>query len=155
MSEETPEYGRVSWDQYFLDLARHVAARSTCLRRQVGAVAVKDKRILATGYNGAPSGLRHCEDLGCMREKMNVPPGERHELCRAVHAEQNVICQAARFGISLEDAGLYISGGTPCLMCAKLIINADISWIVSDSAYPDELALEMLREAGVFVEVMG
>jgi dCMP deaminase len=154
MSEEITEYGRTSWDRYFLDLARHIAIRSTCLRRHVGAVAVRDKRVLATGYNGAPVGLAHCASTGCLRAEQQVPSGERHELCRGVHAEQNVICQAARFGISLEDAGLYISGGTPCLICAKMIINANLSWIVTDQGYPDSEAMDMLRQAGLSVEVV-
>lgn len=145
---------RKSWDEYFLEIAKQVASRSTCLRRHIGAVAVRDKRILATGYNGAPAGLPHCEEVGCLREQMQIPSGQRHELCRATHAEQNVICQAARSGVSLEDAGIYIHGGTPCLICAKMLINVDISFVVTDADYPDSQAMSMLKQADLFVEVM-
>lgn len=145
---------RESWEEYFLGLARQVARRSTCMRRQIGAIAVREKRILATGYNGAPAGLDHCRETGCLREKIGVPSGERHELCRATHAEQNVICQAARFGTPLAGAGLYIAGGTPCLMCAKMLINVGIVWIITDMEYPDALAMSFLKQAGIMVEIM-
>jgi dCMP deaminase len=139
---------RPSWDAYFMEITSLVAQRSTCLRRKVGAVLVKDKRILATGYNGAPSGLPHCLDVGCMREENNIPSGQRHELCRGLHAEQNVIIQAARYGISVQGATLY-STTRPCVICAKMIINANISAVCFDEWYADELSDQMLREAGV------
>lgn len=131
-----------------MEIAGVVAKRSTCLRRHVGAVVVKDRRILTTGYNGAPSGLAHCEDVGCLREKMNVPPGERHELCRGIHAEQNAIIQAAIWGISIKGATLYCTT-QPCALCAKMLINAGISRIVYTGDYPDELAMRLLEEARV------
>lgn len=131
-----------------MDIAGLVASRSTCLRRRVGAVIVKDKRLLATGYNGAPAGLRHCAEVGCLREQRKVPPGERHELCRAIHAEQNAIIQAATFGVPMFGATIYTTH-FPCVLCAKMIINAGIVRIVYEGPYPDELARDMLAEAGV------
>lgn len=142
---------RPSWDEYFMEVAEVVARRSTCLRRQIGAILVKDKRILATGYNGAPSGLRHCVECGCLREELKVPSGERHEICRALHAEQNAIVQAARYGISVKDSTLYTTA-EPCVLCAKMLINAGIVKIVYRDRYPDELARQMLREASIVVE---
>ena len=139
---------RRSWDEYFLKIARLVSTRSTCLRRKVGAVVVKNKQILATGYNGAPTGIVHCDKVGCLREKLGVPSGERHELCRALHAEQNAFLQAARHGASLDGAVLYITI-QPCSICAKMIINAGIKKIIIEGKYPDEFALEFLQEAGV------
>jgi len=143
---------RPSWDEYFLSIANLVATRSTCLRRKVGAVVVKNKQVLATGYNGAPSGITHCSEVGCMREKLKVPSGERHELCRALHAEQNAFLQAARHGVSLEGAVLYITT-QPCSICAKMIINVGIKKIIIQGTYPDEFALEFLKEAGVIIQV--
>jgi dCMP deaminase len=125
-----------------------VKTRSTCLRRKVGAVIVKDKRILATGYNGAPIGCRHCEEVGCLRQKLNVPSGERHELCRAIHAEQNAIVQAARAGTSIDGATIYVSA-QPCVICAKMLINSGIKRIVFEGDYPDELSKELLDESGL------
>ncbi len=139
---------RPSWDEYFFQIARQVATRSTCLRRQVGAVLVKEKRILATGYNGAPRGIRHCIDVGCLREQLGVPSGERHELCRALHAEQNAIAQAALHGVKIEGASIYCTH-QPCSLCAKMIINAGIVAVYFDEGYPDELASSLLDEAGV------
>jgi len=139
---------RPSWQDYFLEITRLVAKRSTCLRRNVGALIVKDKRILATGYNGAPTGLPHCLDVGCMRERLAIPPGERHEICRGIHAEQNAILQAALYGVSIKGAGLYCTH-QPCALCAKMAINAGISRIIYSGDYPDELAAKMLKEAGV------
>jgi len=139
---------RPHWDEYFLEIARLVSSRSTCLRRSVGAVFVRDKRILATGYNGAPSGLKHCEEVGCIREQQNIPSGERHELCRGIHAEQNAILQAAQFGISLKGSILYCTN-QPCVLCAKMLINTGVRRIVVMGDYPDNLATEMLNEAGV------
>lgn len=139
---------RPSWRDYFLEITRLVAKRSTCLRRNVGALIVKDKRILATGYNGAPTGLPHCLDVGCMREDLAIPPGERHEICRGIHAEQNAILQAALYGVSIKGAVLYCTH-QPCVLCAKMAINAGISQIIYSGDYPDELAAKMLQEAGV------
>lgn len=143
---------RPSWDKYFLSIAKLVAERSTCLRRQVGAVIVKDKRILTTGYNGAPSGLEHCDITGCMRDELNIPSGERHELCRALHAEMNAILQAAQYGISLNGSVIYCTN-QPCIICAKMIINAGIKRIVVISSYPDEFARKFLNDAGIEVVV--
>jgi dCMP deaminase len=141
---------RPSWDTYFMDIAELVAKRSTCTRRSVGAVIVKDKRVLSTGYNGAPSGITHCHEVGCLREQMNVPSGERHELCRGIHAEQNAIIQAALHGVSINGAMLFCTN-LPCSICAKMIINAGISEIIYLSGYADEMSLEMLNEAGIQV----
>jgi len=131
-----------------MEIAEVVAKRSTCLRRQVGAVIVKDKRILTTGYNGAPTGIAHCEDVGCMRQEMYVPSGQRHELCRGIHAEQNAIIQAAVMGISIKGAEIYTTF-QPCVLCAKMLINAGIKKIVYKGEYPDMLALKLLEEAGI------
>ncbi len=141
---------RPSWDEYFLEIANLISSRSTCLRRHVGAVIVKEKRILATGYNGAPSGLRHCLEIGCLREQMNIPSGERHELCRGLHAEQNAIIQAALHGVGVKGATLYCTNH-PCIICAKMIINAGIVRIVVGGDYRDSLAEEMLTEAEIEV----
>jgi len=134
-----------------MEIATMVAKRSTCLRRHVGAVIVKDKRILATGYNGAPSGLRHCEEVGCIREKEEIPSGQRHELCRGLHAEQNAIIQAAYHGVSIKDSTLYCTN-FPCVICAKMIINAGIKEVIYKEGYDDPLAMEILKEAGIRVE---
>lgn len=142
------ELERPSWDEYFMEIAAIVAKRSTCLRRKVGALAVKERRILATGYNGAPSGLRHCQEVGCLRAKLDIPSGERHELCRGLHAEQNVIIQAALHGISLAGATIYCTN-QPCNVCAKMLVNAGIVEIVFDGDYPDPLAVSILEEAGI------
>ncbi|MCM8792296.1 MAG: cytidine/deoxycytidylate deaminase family protein [Candidatus Omnitrophica bacterium] len=139
---------RPSWDEYFLKMAKLVAQRSTCMRRQVGAVAVRDKRILATGYNGAPSGLAHCIDIGCLREKLGIPSGQRQELCRAIHAEQNVIIQAALHNVDLKDATLYVTNH-PCVSCAKMLISCGIREIVMLDGYPDYLAKKLLKEAKI------
>ena len=144
---------RPSWDEYFLRITEQVAERSTCLRRHVGAILVKDKRILATGYNGAPRGLRHCEEVGCLREQLGAPPGERHELCRGLHAEQNAFLQAASFGVSSEGATLYATV-YPCSLCAKMAVNAGVQRIVTMGDYPDALSKEILEEAEVDVEVV-
>jgi dCMP deaminase len=142
---------RPTWDEYFMEMAELTATRSTCLRRHVGAVIVKDRHIIATGYNGAPRGIAHCSEIGgCLREELKVPSGERHELCRALHAEQNAIIQAATLGQSIEDGDIYITN-QPCVICAKMIINAGIKRIVVREGYPDELAVKMLDEAGLKV----
>lgn len=139
---------RPSYDEYFMEMAHVVSKRSTCLRRKVGAILVKDKHILSTGYNGAPKGLRHCSEVGCLREELDVPSGERHELCRGLHAEQNAIIQAAVFGISIKDSMLYCTN-TPCIVCVKMLINAGVREIVFSGNYPDELAKNMLSESKI------
>jgi len=139
---------RPSWDEYFMGVAFLVSERSTCLRRRVGAVLTKDKQILATGYNGAPKNIAHCEKTGCLREELGIPSGQRHEMCRGLHAEQNVILQAASFGVSTKGSIIYVTN-TPCSICAKMIINAGILEVIIDSEYPDEMAIDFLKEAGV------
>jgi len=141
-------FERPSLDEYFMEMAKLISKRSTCLRRKVGALLVKDKRVLATGYNGAPKGLPHCSEVGCVREKLNIPAGERQELCRGLHAEQNCIIQAAVFGVSTKGATLYTTH-FPCSICAKMIINAEISEIVYEEDYEDELAKKLLKEANI------
>lgn len=146
---------RPDWDEYFMEMAVLTAKRSTCLRRQVGAVIVKDRHMIASGYNGAPRGLAHCEDRGgCLRQQLGVPSGERHELCRALHAEQNAIIQAAVLGNSIEGASIYVTN-QPCAICAKMIINSGIKKIFVKEGYPDEMAVEILAEAGIEVVMLG
>jgi len=135
-----------------MHMAELAATRSTCLRRQVGAVIVKNKKVLATGYNGAPSGLKHCLDIGCLRDDLGIPSGERHELCRATHAEQNAIVQAALFGVSIKDGTMY-STTQPCILCTKLIINAGIKRMVIKNSYPDEMSKQMLKEAKIKIQI--
>ncbi|OPY73949.1 MAG: tRNA-specific adenosine deaminase [Syntrophorhabdus sp. PtaU1.Bin058] len=142
---------RPDWDSYFMEIARIVSKRSTCTRRNVGALIVKNKRILATGYNGAPTGLRHCMDLGCMREQLKIASGERHELCRGLHAEQNAIIQAAYHGVSINDAQLY-STHLPCSICIKMVINAGIGTVYYLDGYPDELSMQLIRESGIVLK---
>ena len=144
------ESDRPSWETYFMDITFLVAKRSTCLRRSVGAIVVKDKRILSTGYNGAPTSIKHCVETGCLREELNVASGEKHELCRGIHAEQNAIIQAAYHGVSIKGATLFCTN-LPCSICTKMIINAGINKICYESGYADSLAEEMLKEAGVDV----
>ena len=139
---------RPSWEEYFMDITFLVAKRSTCLRRQVGAIVVKDKRILSTGYNGAPMGLAHCLDIGCLREKNNIPSGERHELCRGLHAEQNAIIQAAYHGICINGSVLYCTN-LPCIICLKMLINAGIKKIIYKEGYTDNLSVDMSMESGI------
>lgn len=139
---------RPDWQTYFFQIARLVATRSTCLRRQVGAVIVKDNRILSTGYNGAPVGITHCLERGCIRAERNIPSGERHELCRGLHAEQNAIIQAAYHGVCINGADLYCTN-QPCIICSKMLINAGIKKIYISETYPDELAEAMLIEANI------
>ena len=143
---------RPSWDEYFMTLANQVATRTTCMRRGVGAVSVKERRILATGYNGVPAGLAHCRETGCLRSQLGVPSGQRHEICRGLHAEQNAIIQAARYGINIAGASIYVNT-QPCVVCAKMLINADIEEIIYQNPYPDELAMSMLEEAGIKLRV--
>lgn len=137
---------RPSWNEYFMSITRLVAERSTCLRRKVGAILVREKRILATGYNGAPEGLRHCLDIGCLRERLRIPSGQRHELCRALHAEQNVLIQAARYGTAVAGAELYCTN-LPCIICTKMLINAGIHTIYYSEGYADDMSMDMLKEA--------
>lgn len=140
---------RPSWDEYFVSITKTVASRSTCLRRKVGAIIVKDKRILTTGYNGAPRGVKSCLEIGrCLREELRVPSGQRHEICRALHAEQNAIIQAAYHGVQIAGSSVY-STTQPCVLCAKMIINAGIQKIYYYEEYPDQLSLDLLKEAEV------
>lgn len=134
-----------SWQKYYLDILEVVARKSTCLRRRVGALAVKDKRIIATGYNGAPSGVDHCEISGCLREELHIPSGQQHEKCRAVHAEQNIITQCARFGMELEGADIYCTH-LPCFICFKMLVNCKVKRIYFLNGYPDEMTLDMYRK---------
>lgn len=143
-----PEPERPSWHEYFMGIADLVSTRSTCIRRKVGAVLVKEKRILCSGYNGAPSKVPHCSETGCLREQLNVPSGEKHELCRGVHAEQNAIIQAAFHGIRLEGSALYCTN-QPCSICAKMIINAGIKTVYYKDGYDDQLTLDMFNDAEV------
>jgi len=137
-------------DTYFMRMAELVATRSTCLRRKVGAVVVKEKRVLTTGYNGAPTGLPHCDEVGCRREQLGVPSGERYELCRALHAEQNVLIQAVIHGVNLKDSVIYVTN-QPCVTCSKMLIGVGVKEIVICEGYPDELAVQMLEEAKIKV----
>ena len=135
-----------------MTLATQVSSRTTCMRRAVGAVIVKDRRILATGYNGVPTGIRHCAEVGCLRQQLNVPSGQKHELCRGLHAELNAIIQAAKYGIDINGSSIYITT-QPCVVCAKMLINAGIREIIYANPYPDELAISMLEEAGMELHV--
>ncbi len=139
-------------DEYFLKIAAVVAERSTCLRHHVGAVAVKNKHILSTGYNGAAAGCKDCLVLGCLRNELNIPSGERHEICRAIHAEQNAIIQAALHGVSIEGCTIYCTH-TPCILCAKMLANAKIKRFVSFGKYNDSSFIELFKEAGIDVEM--
>ncbi len=139
---------RISWDEYFMQMARLVSKRSTCLRRNVGAVVVMNKRILTTGYNGEPAGLVHADVRGCLRVKKNVPSGQRHELCLGVHAEQNAIVQAAQYGINIHGSTLYCTH-QPCVICVKLIINTGFRRICFEYGYPDEISVGLLKEANI------
>ncbi len=139
---------RPSWDDYFMEMTKLTATRSSCLRRHVGAVLVKETRVIATGYNGAPAGVTHCEVTGCLRQKLNVPSGQRHELCRGLHAEQNAIIQAALYGVSTEGATIYCTT-KPCSICTKMIINAKITKIVYGEYYEDSLADELLKDTDI------
>lgn len=153
MSSQFIQNERPDWDTYFMEIAKLVSKRSTCLRRKVGAVLVKEKRILATGYNGAPSGLAHCKEIGCIREKMKIPSGERHELCRGLHAEQNAILQSAYHGVSIKGSSLYITCH-PCSVCAKMIINAGIEEIIIDEGYPDPISESILKEGKIRIKYL-
>ena len=144
---------RPSWDEYFMEMADLARKRTTCIRRGVGAVIVKDNRVLASGYNGVPKGITHCGEAGCLRQQLNVPSGKQHELCRGLHAEQNAIIQAACLGVPIEGSTLYCTT-QPCVICTKMIINAGIKRVVIKEPYPDELAEAMMKEAGIQVDVM-
>ena len=149
---EAPEgHERPTWDEYFMEVASVVAKRATCLRRSVGAVVVKDKRILATGYNGAPTGLAHCAVVGCLRDKLGIPSGQRVEICRGLHAEQNALIQAARYGISLDGSTVYTTL-EPCVTCAKMLVNAGIKRVVYEIQYVDQLSRDIFAEANMQVE---
>ncbi len=139
---------RPNWDEYFMDIAKLVSTRSTCIRRHVGAVIVRERQILSTGYNGAPKGLNHCINIGCEREKLNIPSGQRHEICRGVHAEQNAIVQAAYNGISIKGSTIYTTV-RPCILCAKLIINAGIKVIIFEGEYASDKAMDLIKEADI------
>jgi len=145
------ENSRPSYDEYFMEMAYVVSKRSTCLRRKVGAILVKERHILSTGYNGAPKGLAHCCDVGCLRQQMSVKSGERHELCRGLHAEQNAIIQAAVFGVSISGSTLYCTN-TPCVVCVKMLINAGVKEIIYSGEYPDDLAKKMLNESSIKIK---
>jgi dCMP deaminase len=151
MSRTEEGLKRPEWDEYFMQVADVVSRRSTCIRRNIGAVIVKDKRILSTGYNGAPSGLPHCTQIGCLRKELGVPSGERTEICRGLHAEQNALIQAAKYGISVEGSTIY-STAEPCSMCAKMLINAGITRVVYRDPYPDELSRKLFKESKMIVE---
>ena len=141
---------RISWDEYFLEISRLVSKRSTCLRRRVGALLVKDKRILSTGYNGTPKGLKHCLEIGCIREELSIPSGERHELCRGLHAEQNALLQASLHGVSVKDSILYCTN-QPCIICAKMLINSGVKEVVIADGYPDKMSMDFFKQAGILV----
>ncbi|MEE9520880.1 MAG: dCMP deaminase family protein [Dehalococcoidales bacterium] len=143
---------RLGVDEYFLKIASVVAERSTCCRHHVGAVAVRDKHMLATGYNGAPAGLKDCLELGCLRDELNIPSGQRQEICRGIHAEQNVIIQASLHGVSLEGGTIYCTH-TPCVLCAKILANAKIKRFVSFGRYNDDSFIDLFKEAGIEVDI--
>jgi len=143
---------RLDTDEYFLKIASVVAERSTCRRHHIGAVAVKNKHILATGYNGAPSGLKDCLELGCLRDELNIPSGTRQEICRGIHAEQNVIIQASLHGVNLEGGTIYCTH-TPCVLCAKMLVNAKIKRFVSFGRYNDNAFIDLFEEAGIEVDI--
>lgn len=142
---------RPGLDEYFLKIASVVAERSTCRRHHVGAVGVKDKHILSTGYNGAAAGIKDCLELGCLRDELGIPSGTRHEICRGIHAEQNVIIQAALHGVSLEGGTIYCTH-TPCILCAKMLVNSRIARFVTFGHYADQAGLDLLHEAGIAVD---
>jgi dCMP deaminase len=151
MKKKIRKQKRIDTDEYFLKIASVVAERSTCRRHHIGAVAVKDKHILTTGYSGAPSGRKDCLELGCLRDELHIPSGERQEICRGIHAEQNVIIQASLHGVSLEGSTIYCTH-TPCVLCAKMLVNARIKRFVSYSKYNDETFVSLFKEAGIEFE---
>jgi dCMP deaminase len=145
--ERPDPQARPDWEAYFMEIARVVSTRSSCLRRRVGAVLVKNRQILATGYNGVPRGIRHCSERGCLRDELGIPSGEHHELCRGLHAEQNAIIQAAYHGVAINGAELYCTH-QPCVLCAKMLVNVEVMAVYFQGAYPDALAMEVFEEAG-------
>lgn len=144
---------RPDWNEYFMRMAELAAERSTCTRRKVGAVLVKDKRVLATGYNGAPKKIPHCEETGCLRKQLNIPSGQRHEICRGIHAEQNLIAQSAVHGVKTEGATVYCTN-QPCIICAKLLINAGIKKIYYKRPYNDQFPIQILRQSNVIIKLL-
>ncbi|MFH1854219.1 MAG: dCMP deaminase family protein [Candidatus Omnitrophota bacterium] len=142
------EAKRPDWDEYFLKMAYLVAERSTCMRHHVGAVIARNKRILTTGYNGAASGIKDCLQLGCMRNEKGIPSGERHEICRAIHAEQNAIIQAGLHGINIADSTVYCTH-SPCILCAKMLTNCKIRKFVTSGFYADKNFRPLFKEAGI------
>ena len=146
------EKSRLSADEYFLKIASVVAERATCQRHHVGAVTVRDKHILSTGYNGAPAGAKDCLELGCLRDELGIPSGTRHEICRGIHAEQNAIIQASLHGVSIEGASVYCTH-TPCVLCAKMLVNAKIKRFVTFGKYEDDSFLKLVREAGIEIDI--
>jgi dCMP deaminase len=142
---------RPTYDEYFMSMAFLAATRSTCLRRKVGAILVKNKHVLATGYNGPPKGMKHCDATGYLRKHLHIPSGERHEICRGLHAEQNAIIQASVFGVSIDDSILYVTD-TPCVVCAKMLINAGVKMVVYAGDYPDDLARQMIKESPIKIK---
>ncbi len=140
--------GRTNSDEYFMDIARRTSQQSTCLRRHVGAVIVCDKHILSTGYNGAVVGSKHCDEKGCLRQQLNIPSGQRQEICNAVHAEQNAIVQAAKFGYSINGASIYVTD-SPCYICGKMLVNAGIKEVIIDNEYSDQMAMDLFKEVGI------
>jgi dCMP deaminase len=152
MNKKPTKIKRLSTDEYFLKIASVVAERSTCRRHHIGAVAVRNKHILATGYSGAPSGAKDCLELGCLRDELGIPSGTRQEICRAIHAEQNVIIQGGLHGVSLEESTVYCTH-TPCVLCAKMLVNAKIARFVSFGKYSDDTFIELFKEAGIQVDI--
>ena len=144
---------RPDWNEYFMRMAELAAERSTCTRRKVGAVLVKDKRVLATGYNGAPKKIPHCEETGCLRKQLNIPSGQRHEICRGIHAEQNLIAQSAVHGVKTEGATVYCTN-QPCIICAKLLINAGIKKIYYKRPYNDQFPMQILKQSNVIIKLL-
>jgi len=154
LPEKAEEHDRPNPEKYFMNLANVVKERATCTRRKVGAIIVKNKHLLSTGYNGNPKGMKHCDEIGCLRTELDVPSGERHELCTGLHAEQNAIIQAAVFGVSIKGAIMYCTD-TPCSVCAKMITNAGIKEVVYAGEYPDELAMKILKDCGISLSKFG
>ncbi|MDR1194983.1 MAG: cytidine/deoxycytidylate deaminase family protein [Endomicrobium sp.] len=148
MNTENKQSKRPSWDEYFMKLAWLVAERSTCLRHHVGAVIARDKRILTTGYNGAAAATKDCTELGCLRDELKIPSGQRHEICRAIHAEQNAIIQGGFHGINIKNSTLYCTH-SPCVLCAKMIVNAGIKRVVACVGYPDQSFKELFNQAAI------
>jgi len=154
LPEKAEDHDRPAPDEYFMKMAHTVKERGTCMRRKVGAIIVKNRHLLSTGYNGNPKGMKHCDEIGCLRTELDVPSGERHELCTGVHAEQNAIIQAAVFGAPIKGGMMYCTN-TPCSVCAKMIVNAGLEEVIYEGEYPDELALKILKDCGVKIRKLG